>query len=88
MNQPTVFVGHRKNADGTHDSICPRCYATIATEHDQDDLPAQEAEHVCKEADLLRIQHPKEWLEDHFGIQIQTPDGPFEIGKYGSKDQA
>jgi hypothetical protein len=59
---------HRHNADGTHDSICCRCYATIATEHDQDDLLAQEAEHVCREEDLLRIQYPEVWLEEKFGV--------------------
>jgi hypothetical protein len=64
---------HRKNANGTHDSICPRCFATIATEQDQNDLLAQEAGHVCRDEDLLRMQRPKKWLETNFGIQ-GTPD--------------
>ena len=59
---------HRKNADGTYDSICPRCLLTVATEHDQDDLLAQEAGHVCKEEDLQRIDNPDEWLQEKFGI--------------------
>lgn len=64
---------HRKNADGTYDSICNRCFATIATEHDQDDLLAQEAGHVCKEEDLLRIQQPEVWLQEKFGTQPAVP---------------
>jgi len=60
---------HRHNLDGTHDSICRRCFATVATEHDQDDLLAQEAEHICREEDLQRIEQPGKWLETNFGIR-------------------
>ena len=65
---PSDLFSHRHNANGTHDSICRRCYATIATEHDQDDLLAQEAGHVCEEKNLQRLRDPKAWLE-RLGIQ-------------------
>jgi hypothetical protein len=68
VDAPRAPFSHRKNVDGTHDSICRRCFATIATEHDQDVLLAQEAVHVCKEENLLRIQQPEVWLETKFGI--------------------
>ena len=67
---PRALFSRRKNADGTHDSICRRCFATIATEDDQDVLLAQEARHSCKEEDLLRIQQPEVWLETKFGIRV------------------
>jgi hypothetical protein len=74
---PRALFSRRKNIDGTHDSICRRCFATIARERDQNDLLAQEAGHVCREEDLLRIQHPEVWLESKFGIrsdQLQKRD--------------
>jgi hypothetical protein len=47
---------HRRNSDGTVDSICPRCFVTIGTSTCESDLPAIEAAHVCDPA-LLRYYH-------------------------------
>jgi len=44
--------------------------STIATEHDKNDLLAQEAGHVCNEEDLLRISDPQTWLQEKFGIPL------------------
>jgi hypothetical protein len=38
---------HRTNPDGTIDSICPRCYATIGNARWETDLKRPEADHVC-----------------------------------------
>lgn len=73
---PRVPFPHRKNADGTYDSICRRCFATVATERDLDDLLAQEAGHVCKEEDLLRIDHPDSWHETKFGVSRSSAPFP------------
>ena len=43
---------HRMNRDGTIDSICPRCYATIATSTREADLERIEAAHVCNPSRL------------------------------------
>lgn len=39
---------HRRNRDGSVDSICPRCIATIATATRVADLKIFEAAHVCE----------------------------------------
>ena len=38
---------HRKNADGTVDSICPECYATIACVTNESELEIYERLHEC-----------------------------------------
>lgn len=48
---------HRKNEDGTIDSICPHCFMTIATSTHEADLSQTEAAHKCK-PDLCRRSNP------------------------------
>jgi hypothetical protein len=38
---------HRTNDDGTVDSICRKCFATVATCHWESDLENAERDHVC-----------------------------------------
>ena len=38
---------HRHNSDGSHDSICITCYATVASAHNEGDLAQHEQDHVC-----------------------------------------
>lgn len=40
------------NSDGTIDSICPRCYATIGTSTWEADLVRIEAAHICEPSRL------------------------------------
>ncbi|MGC2621069.1 MAG: hypothetical protein WA414_18645 [Acidobacteriaceae bacterium] len=47
-----VRFPHRHNADGTYDSICPACYATVATEDEEAKLRPHEMAHVCDMAQL------------------------------------
>jgi hypothetical protein len=42
----TTFV-HRKNSDGTVDSICLFCYLTIGNEKSEGALISHEREHAC-----------------------------------------
>ncbi len=48
MEHPTEpnFV-HRTNGDGTFDSICLKCFMTVATVKYQVDLKNVECEHAC-----------------------------------------
>jgi hypothetical protein len=39
---------HRKNSDGTYDSMCPRCYRTVDHQWVEAELRAQELLHVCE----------------------------------------
>ena len=46
---------HRFNtADGTVDSICHRCFQTVATASREDDLEIPEERHTCDPAAELR----------------------------------
>jgi ribosomal protein L40E len=45
---------HRRNRDGTYDSICRRCAATVATAATEADLLAHEITHKC----------PGSWLRE------------------------
>jgi hypothetical protein len=45
--KPLLFYPHRHNRDGSFDSICVRCFATIATADDITELHAYEKNHVC-----------------------------------------
>ena len=38
---------HRRNRDGTYDSICPACLATVATAQTEAELRARERVHLC-----------------------------------------
>jgi hypothetical protein len=38
---------HRKNPDGSVDSICTRCFRTIASDHSEGKLIAHEERHLC-----------------------------------------
>jgi len=38
---------HRSNLDGTTDSICCRCIATVATVYDEAELLRYEQHHIC-----------------------------------------
>ena len=58
--QPPFLVAaqfaHRMNKNGTIDSICPRCYTTIATSIWEADLDRTEATHIC-DPSLNQFQH-------------------------------
>jgi hypothetical protein len=41
---------HRCNCDGTIDSICDCCFATVATSAVEADLALSEAAHICEPA--------------------------------------
>jgi hypothetical protein len=43
---------HRRNPDGTYDSICVTCFATIGSSRTEEELEIAEKAHVCDQ-DLL-----------------------------------
>lgn len=45
----------RENAEGSFDSICPRCYRTAATGRRASELEELERIHVCAAEDLLKL---------------------------------
>jgi hypothetical protein len=38
---------HRHNSDGSHDSICAKCFLTVASVKDEAELIQFEHDHVC-----------------------------------------
>jgi hypothetical protein len=45
--QPAPFFPHRRNKDGTFDSICLKCFATVASHMTEEELKEQDKVHVC-----------------------------------------
>ncbi len=43
----TPLYPHRHNANGSYDSICTECFATVATTETEDQLFLPELDHVC-----------------------------------------
>jgi hypothetical protein len=46
---------HRHDANGSHDSVCTRCYVTVATAQNESELASHESAHICDEWDLYRF---------------------------------
>ena len=46
---------HRHNLDGTYDSICPECLATIGTAQKEEDLNQAESRHACDPVNTYRV---------------------------------
>jgi len=46
---------HKHNKDGTHDSVCFACLATVVSLRDEEDLPRHEAAHICDPIRLYQL---------------------------------
>ena len=46
VNTPAKFP-HRRDRDGLFDSICPRCFATVARSKAEVEMEALESSHIC-----------------------------------------
>lgn len=54
---PRVKFAHRKNIDGTFDSICLTCYRTAGSSLIENGLESHETHHICRPVDLWYVQH-------------------------------
>ncbi len=61
-NLTTSF--HRHNDNGTFDSICKRCFLTIASVRDEQQLAPFERAHACNPIRLYQLQN---------GLRFSTP---------------
>jgi len=50
---------HRHNVDGSYDSICPVCLATVATVRREEQLQREESVHVCDPIRLYQVSQSK-----------------------------
>jgi hypothetical protein len=46
---------HRHNSDGSYDSICTTCLATVATARHEEQLSREESAHVCDPIRLYQV---------------------------------
>ena len=46
-NQSGRSYGHRRNNDGSYDSICTKCFATVASTRSEAELTSHERTHTC-----------------------------------------
>jgi hypothetical protein len=60
---------HRTNPDGTIDSICLRCFATIGNAHSETRLEQMEADHLCDRAQLLYFDEAAAGAKQPPGIE-------------------
>jgi hypothetical protein len=49
MTQRPPFFPHRKNKDGTFDSICLKCLATVVRTKSESELEQHDKRHVCED---------------------------------------
>ena len=47
LSKLAAFYPHRRNRDGSFDSICLNCFATLATARTEPELLVYEKMHVC-----------------------------------------
>lgn len=69
---------HRHNRNGTIDSICKSCFATVATSNWEFDLEQKEITHVCDPVALEKYQQ----------LQVEKLPAPFLIHKKGGGSEA
>jgi hypothetical protein len=54
-SSPTIFR-HRRNPDDTWDSICMKCFLTVETAMQEEDLAGAERSHDCAELLAMRTR--------------------------------
>jgi len=55
-NTPALYP-RRKNRDGSYDSICPACFATVARTKAEAELAAFDRGHICDSSFLAERGH-------------------------------
>jgi hypothetical protein len=69
---------HRRNPDGTFDSICKLCFATIATRDTEAELAEAERAHNCQRFDLGKTMHPTD--------QDRSPNREHPVSRIDSQE--
>ena len=57
MKDRQALYPHRKNRDGSYDSICPKCFTTIARSKAEAELAAFDRGHFCDSSFLAERGH-------------------------------
>ena len=65
--QNVSHYAHRRNYDGTLDSICKLCYLTVARAYRETDLTQLEVRHVCQPVERRRATRIAHRVFDSLG---------------------
>jgi len=52
--QAAPFFPHRRNKDGSFNSICLKCFATVASRMTEEELNEKDKNHVCVKSILSK----------------------------------
>ena len=74
-NKVLPFYPHRQNRDGSFDSICLRCFATVANARNVEELHSYDKEHVCDATSLAHRNESRlaKSLERQLGNRPKPP---------------
>ena len=72
LSRLVAFYPHRRNRDGSFDSICLNCFATLATARTEAELLAHDRMHVCKYSTLSQRAFDRKVLEGKMTPSEQT----------------
>jgi len=77
LSPARMIFPHRHNEDGSHDSICTLCLATVASTSNEDDLAQFETTHSCKLTRLSKVS--QKIVHDHVTAKLppRSVAGPF-----------
>ena len=64
---PASQYAHRRNYDGTLDSICKLCFLTVARAYREGDLVHLEIRHICQPVERRRATRIAHRIFDHAG---------------------
>jgi hypothetical protein len=53
MTPTALFFPHRRNRDGSFDSICLNCFLTVAKSFSESELEEFEEKHYCKHSSMI-----------------------------------
>jgi hypothetical protein len=65
----TNHYAHRRNYDGTLDSVCKLCYLTVARAYRETDLGHLEVRHICQPVERRRSTRIAHRVFDHVGAR-------------------
>jgi hypothetical protein len=63
LSRLVAYYPHRRNRDGSFDSICLTCFATLATARTEPELLEHERNHNCKFSTPSRQAFDRKMLE-------------------------
>ncbi len=67
---------HRRNSDGTWDSICTNCFQTVAHCETESKLAQFEKAHVCDPSVLAELRYAQESNQKTIGSNLTDTCGP------------